>query len=86
MLNSGMPHSRASRATRPRSASISRSEPLPTLTWMEMASAPSLMASSTVQTRVLALGEGDRAVEPDRWMIRPTSLPRRRWPLDTSPL
>jgi len=35
---------------------------------METASAPSFIASSTVQTRVLTLGYGERLVDADRWM------------------
>ena len=54
--------------------------------WMETASAPSAIASSTVQTCTLSFGSGLSEVDPERWMKRPMSRPFLRWPRFTSPL
>ncbi len=53
---------------------------------MDTPSAPNFIASSTEQTRVLALGYGDRLVDADRCKINPTSIPPPRWPSPTRPL
>ena len=45
----------------------------PRLMWIETASAPSAIASSTVQTWTLSFGSGFKEVEPERWMMSPMS-------------
>jgi hypothetical protein len=86
MASTGMPQSMADVVTRPICSSMCRSVSSPRLTCRLTASAPSLMASSTVPTRVLALGKGDRDVLAERWTIRPMSAPLPRWEQRTSPL
>ena len=76
MAMSGTPHSPATCAVADRSVSMRSSCRFPTLMWTLTASAPSLMASSTVQTRVLMLGSSEKAVLPDRCTIRAVSPPR----------
>ena len=81
-----MPQETAASVTSPRSSSILASVSSPRLTCTDTASAPRRTAASTVQTRVLALGKGERLVLAERWMISPTSRPRARWPQRTTPL
>ena len=53
---------------------------------METASAPSAIASSTVQTSTLSFGSGLSEVLPERCTKSPMSRPCRRCPLLTMPL
>ena len=86
MASRGMCQSSQAAATRPRSASIRRSLGSPRFTCTETQSAPCLMPSSTVPTRVLVLPWGESMVEADRWTMRPTSLPALRCEQRTRPL
>ena len=75
MTSRGIPHSEQSLEMRPTSASISGSVSAPTLMWTETASAPVLIASSTVATRTLLLLVTPRSVDADRCSMRPMSRP-----------
>ena len=86
MMRSGMPQRLQSRATLAPISSILDSLGEPRLMWMETASAPSAIASSTVHTCTLSFGSGLSEVLPERWMNRPMSRPCLRCPRLTSPL
>ena len=86
IAKSGMPHSSHIIAVSPRSSSISASLAAPTFTCIDTASAPNLIASSTVATITLFNGSGANEVLADRCIISPISLPYPRWPAITIPL
>ena len=75
MESSGIPHSDASLDILPKSFNISLSLISPILTCTETPSAPNLIASSTVPTRVLVFGNSLKLVDADKWTISPISLP-----------
>ena len=86
MVRSGIPQRMQSFATPAPISSILDSLGEPRLMWIETASAPRAIASSTVQTCTLSFGSGLSEVDPERWMMRPMSRPCFRWPRLTSPL
>ena len=81
-----MPQRLQSLTTRAPISSILDSFGEPRLMWIETASAPSAIASSTVQTWTLSFGSGLSEVDPERWMNKPMSRPCFRCPRLTSPL
>src|SRR5208283_1295719 len=86
MTRSGIPQRLQSRTILAPDSSIFDSFGAPRLMWMETASAPSAIASSTVQTSTLSFGSGLSEVLPERCTKSPMSRPCRRCPLLTIPL
>ena len=74
----GIPHSLQIRETSPADLSISGSYSSPKLMWMETASAPYFIASSTVVMSTLWFALVPTSVDADRCMISPTSFPEPR--------